>query len=913
MNFEGTTSKSDRQTIHKSVSVRKLRTKTNEKNFMWTNVALHIILFLMAITAGYLHCFHVSNLHENDLFFSHLSNLERELTFRTEMGFYYSYFKQIVLASTFVEGFNSLLTDTRTEYPPYLSVVNDTDIRKNNQCVNLNAIERFNLYPELLLAGAYRFLHTFDFIRHYCFQVKRDPPIDPIAIAINPNIMANLSQLRKLDVIPSNQLKISSNSIISCDGSGEPPYFYANSVFILSGLVLFGLTYSGWFVAKIGSLNQSKTDHILQLIGGFLTILAYFSNHREATRVQWTPPLREHFAYPFFILQQSFLLGYLGSNQMLQSYRGKSFISLTVFCVLLLICQISWQFSQFALLTQIISIICAFCLSLSSNIPLSPSSNRQKLVILSLLFKIKQIIWIHLIVFNLSFILQFGNRLLLQSGYLFILLSSLLSVYILQKLINTYDPMTIRKKEVSTRSSIMNITFIRFLCLPLLIVCLCTIGLSLLFSVFSKYAFNNNDDLNSNHNNNNDGGHIWDLLKHKLTILFGITTYKTFHTMLYICAPEFDFINWATLKQPLETGLIYGSILVCFIVSFKLLKNLFSSHRHHHLSVTVNNHLFNNNNLSSCEHSFKILRDFISLLVIIQLAVFTIMAVLIMRLKLFWTPQMCLSLAILAQSTRWFEMFHALKSLGGRIFCTSSSLNSAREPEKKTKLLFWLHRVIYTTILVLFIAFMAGRGLENLKSEWSIQGSFSAYESEILINWFRSLPQKREDSSLSSSSSSSLSWIISGPMSLLGNLRLTLPASAPYPSTQIVSLNESGFAFTNHPHYENTVLRYRTVLAYGIYSRKPVHDVWHTYRHILKTDFVIVETHTCPSRGGCSKPELFDLLDTNLAGRPALCESLMNIQVLKAGRTPSTLEPYFTVVYVELYTGRVVLYVNKLT
>ncbi|VDP18314.1 unnamed protein product [Schistosoma margrebowiei] len=319
--------------------------------------------------------------------------------------------------------------------------------------------------------------------------------------------------------------------------------------------------------------------------------------------------------------------------------------------------------------------------------------------------------------------------------------------------------MTIKKKEVSTRSSMMNITFIRFLCLPLLFVCLCTIGLSLLFSVFSKYAFNNNYDLNRNNNDNhNDGGHIWDLLKHKLTILFGITTYKTFHTMLYLCAPEFDFIN---------------------------------------------------------------------------LAIFTIMAMLIMRLKLFWTPQMCLSLAILAQPTRWFEMFHEVKSIGGRIFRTSS-LNSACEPEKKTKRSFWFHHVIYTTILVLFIAFMAGRGLDNLKSEWSIQGSFSAYESEILINWFRSLPQKREDSALSSSS---LSWIISGPMSLLGNLRLTLPASAPYPSTQIVSLNESGFAFTNHPHYENTILRYRTILAYGIYSRKPVHDVWHTYRHILQLPY----------------------------------------------------------------------------
>lgn len=122
--------------------------------------------------------------------------------------------------------------------------------------------------------------------------------------------------LLRLDVIPSNQLKINSNSIISCDGSGEPPYFYVNSVFILSGLVLFGLTYSGWFVAKIGCSNQSKMDYILQLIGGFLPILAYFSNHREATRVQWTPPLRESFAYPFFIIQQSFLLGYFGSNQM---------------------------------------------------------------------------------------------------------------------------------------------------------------------------------------------------------------------------------------------------------------------------------------------------------------------------------------------------------------------------------------------------------------------------------------------------------------------------------------------------------------------------------------------------------------------------------------------------------------------
>ncbi|XP_022303095.1 protein C-mannosyl-transferase DPY19L1-like [Crassostrea virginica] len=648
-------------TTRKKVGKKK---ENKEDNGVSGDLKYKIFIAALAIAVGYMHRNHVYGMFERDKHFSHLSNLERELSFRTEMGLYFSYFKTIIEAPTFMNGLDQIMYDNITEYP-------DT----------INVLKRFNLYPEVALGIAYRWYDSIMVSMNkptkMCWTVNRGEGMSPVQ---------------------------------SCEGLGEPSYFYVEAVFFLNGLMmsvffLFGVYLSG------------------NVYGGILAVATFFYNHGECTRVQWTPPLRESFAFPFLILEMFLVTHTLRTKS--PSYLHSIGIALAVVSFML-----PWQFAQFALMTQAVAVFCTYVLGYIG-------SHKVK-VILSGLF----------VGLLASYVLLFGNEMLLTSFFF----SSLVTIFIIVSLEPLLNKLNFRVAIWAVQGALLVAG---------------TVGIKILIAKALRVA---------------DDEHIGDIFRSKFS------DFNNFHTMLYTCAPEFDFLAAETYWKLLKTILLPTVILIIIVFSIRVLKLEYN--------IWKKTDLEGEEIVLEGEHRSKPHADYVYHM--FQLAAFTLMAVIIMRLKLFWTPHLCLLTSLLA-SRKLFGW------IGGR--------------EKQ-----------YAAVTVL-LACMTIEGIQNIMHQWSIMGEYSNYPLEELVEWIKVQTPKNA--------------VFAGPMPTMATVKLC-----------------TGRPIVNHPHYEDAGLRARTMKVYSMFSKKPLSEVKQNLLDLKTDFVILENSWCVRrQKEGCGMAEIWDIED----------------------------------------------------
>uniref|UniRef100_A0A8C8R753 Dpy-19 like C-mannosyltransferase 3 n=1 Tax=Pelusios castaneus TaxID=367368 RepID=A0A8C8R753_9SAUR len=228
----------------------------------------------VAIFLGLLTSVYVATLHENDLWFSNIKEVEREISFRTECGLYYSYYKDMLQATSIQQGLHGLIHDNKTE-----------SLR------TINILERMNVYQEVFLSILYRILP----IQNYL----------------------------------------------------EPVYFYIYTLFGLQAVYVIALYVTSWLLSGTW-------------LSGLLAAFWYITNRIDTTRVEFTIPLRENWALPFFAVQIA-AITYLFRPH-LQPLHEK----LTLLAVFLstFLFSLTWQFNQFMMLIQALVLFILDCLDM---------------------------------------------------------------------------------------------------------------------------------------------------------------------------------------------------------------------------------------------------------------------------------------------------------------------------------------------------------------------------------------------------------------------------------------------------------------------------------------------------------------------------------------------------------------------
>ncbi|XP_023411425.1 probable C-mannosyltransferase DPY19L3 isoform X2 [Loxodonta africana] len=276
----------------------------------------------IALCSGLLTSVYLATLHENDLWFSNIKEVEREISFRTECGLYYSYYKQMLQAPTLEQGLHGLIYDNKTE-----------------SMRTINLLERMNIYQEVFLSILYKVLPVQKYL--------------------------------------------------------EPVYFYIYTLFGLQAIYVTALYVTSWLLSGTW-------------LSGLLAAFWYVTNRIDTTRVEFTIPLRENWALPFFAVQIAAITYFLRPNLQPLSER----LTLLAVFVSTFLFSLTWQFNQFMMLLQ------ALVLFVLDSLDMLPA------------VKVTWLYGIQITSLFLVCVLQFFNSMILGS----LLISFNLSVLIARKL-----------------------------------------------------------------------------------------------------------------------------------------------------------------------------------------------------------------------------------------------------------------------------------------------------------------------------------------------------------------------------------------------------------------------------------------------------------------------------------------------
>ncbi|XP_027194851.2 C-mannosyltransferase dpy-19 [Dermatophagoides pteronyssinus] len=506
---------------------------------------------------------YINRMFENDRSYQYLTEIEREMSMTSEQSLYYYYYKALINNdndNNNLKTFSELLNE---------KIFNDN---RSNAPNIVNSFKILTILPEIFLAISYRIMRTI-LIDYFNVDFDQDWRRCYLVETIDDDYNdGSGGGGGNENLIYQNESK---SIITTCEGIGEPFYFYIYSVFILNGFVPVLIGWLAYYLA-----NQSICSMLMAMI-------MFLFNQTESSRVQWSISLRENFGYPLFLFHQFCLIRYLYCGRMKKSSSSSSINNKQTFCLLLLIVTqlLCWQFSSFILLIQ------TLCLYLSVEL-LPNIINDDKNV--SMEKFLQKYFLINIAAILLQSMLQLGNLFVLRSPY-FLFISSYLSASLLLSMITNFSSSSSPTSMTKRKQSLLKLVFI--------------ITIMIWNIIVSKYLQTRDEESNEEYS------HIWTILMSK----FSPEKYNNFHSFLYICSKEYDWIKWPELYSMLFTKTFIGPLtILAFLLQIRWLfidwKNSYKSIFIYHFMIT------------GC---------------------FGIMAIMIMRLKLLMMPQLAISTGLI--------------------------------------------------------------------------------------------------------------------------------------------------------------------------------------------------------------------------------------------------------------------------